>query len=460
MQCLQIVVAVKALALMVARRRPCRRLDGQCLGNAVIADILNYNRLNLNRVKYSVVNGAKVAYYPMEGVRSIVVKVMLKAGSWYESGQNWGNFHLMEHLLFQGTERFPSKEKLDVFRYEHGITVDASTGGESMMVVFKFPAVELTAGMEFVEQFLFHNLIKVDRLENEIKVISQEYSDKWSRPLVRFERALSEQLYGKEHLFTRDGMGNIEFIKKSNSEQLRNLYKQFFQPRSMVITLVGGFEQTVMEKTMISLLESRVNSEMPGLVLPAINPTSRELWLKDKVDQTYLSWQWVLPAPEAYISVRRLAIGLGNFMLGGSSNSFLFQKLRSQNGLVYHVSSSYTSYPLLSLITISLSVRSELKVKAIEAVRSAVEAYRSTKVDDGQLQRNKKHIDYQLLMSFDSIGVIADSLTKDLFYEDKIYLPEDKIEIRKKITPELIEESMFAYLKMSDAYMGVLEPIS
>ena len=42
-----------------------------------------------------------VSIFEIPGVRSVAISAMVKAGSWYEKGRDWGLAHLAEHMFFK-----------------------------------------------------------------------------------------------------------------------------------------------------------------------------------------------------------------------------------------------------------------------------------------------------------------------------------------------------------------------
>src|SRR6476619_2462326 len=53
-------------------------------------------------------NGLRVLTIPMPGMESATVLVMVAAGSRYETRQNSGISHFLEHMAFKGTKKRPS----------------------------------------------------------------------------------------------------------------------------------------------------------------------------------------------------------------------------------------------------------------------------------------------------------------------------------------------------------------
>ena len=53
-------------------------------------------------------NGIRVITIPMESVKSATVLVLVGAGSRYETKENNGISHFLEHMAFKGTKKRPT----------------------------------------------------------------------------------------------------------------------------------------------------------------------------------------------------------------------------------------------------------------------------------------------------------------------------------------------------------------
>lgn len=46
------------------------------------------------------INGLRVILYPIKGLPAVKANLVIRAGSSYEEGKDWGAFHFIEHLSF------------------------------------------------------------------------------------------------------------------------------------------------------------------------------------------------------------------------------------------------------------------------------------------------------------------------------------------------------------------------
>ena len=107
------------------------------------------------------INKTKVVLFPIKSVRSVEIDITMKCGSWYETGENWGAFHFLEHMILQGTKKFPSSEKISEFTKENGIHYNAFTSREKISLPLNIPDVNLNKGLQILEEVIFNPIISI-----------------------------------------------------------------------------------------------------------------------------------------------------------------------------------------------------------------------------------------------------------------------------------------------------------
>src|SRR5664279_1997251 len=75
-------------------------------------------------------NGLRVITAPMPGMYSVTVAVNVAVGSRFEADVEAGSAHLIEHMLFKGTERRPTAEIISDTIERVGGMLNASTDKE------------------------------------------------------------------------------------------------------------------------------------------------------------------------------------------------------------------------------------------------------------------------------------------------------------------------------------------
>lgn len=414
----------------------------------------------MSNTKILEINNAKVALYPVKGVRSVIVYVMVEGGPWYETGNQWGAFHLLEHLLFEGNNKLKTHNEIESYRQSYGISNDAWTSGRNVGFWFKFPDISINQGFEFLDNFLFNPLIPEDKFSKEISVIEQEYKDRWDDPMTRFNRIINKNLFGKNHIFNRDAIGQPEYLKSITRSHLLKLHQDFFQPQNFSISVVGNFNLNTVIDNLSLMLGNQTNKFNIKSNWNLIQPEVKHVGYQDKVRQSYFVANWIISPDKKMDYKTEIGLNIFNFILSGSSNSILFKKIRQELGLVYSINSRSLSYPNAHTFEIWSSVDSNNINILTENIKNTLKEFLETPINENVFEQSRYYMDLQTLMSYDSIYNIGNSLVDDLFYNHKIYSPEDRIKIAKSINPEEIRILLKERMDWKNAYINVMSPES
>ncbi len=404
------------------------------------------------------INKTKIALYPIKGIRTVVLNVMMKGGSWHEKGPNWGAFHLLEHLLFEGTQKFKTHQDFEIYKQDYGISNNAWTGGRTTGFWFQFPDISIKEGLNLFNEVVFNPLIPEEKISKEISVVAQEYKDRWDSPMARFDQIQIENLIGKNHPFGRDGLGQPDYLKTLKREDLLEIKTQYYQPQNMSISIAGNFDVDTVKKELSLILNQYPNGDKVETDWSLIDPQKKYLGYQDDVNQSYLIINWFLSIGKSYDLKTRYGINMLSYMLGGGPNSILFKKIRQELGLVYSIKSRFWTLPKTSAFEIWASVDNKNLTVLTENIKNIVYDFLNNPIDEKEYERAHHYMDLQTLMSYDSIYNIGKNMVEDLFHHQKVYTPEDKIKIAKSIDPEKIRLLLKEKLVWNDAFISVMSP--
>ena len=108
-------------------------------------------------------NGLRILTSPMHHTRSVSIGFFIGAGSRYESDEQGGVFHFIEHMLFKGTEKRPTARDIAVAIEGIGGIFNASTGCESSLYWIKVAQPHLDIAIEVLVDMLRHSISLIQR---------------------------------------------------------------------------------------------------------------------------------------------------------------------------------------------------------------------------------------------------------------------------------------------------------
>jgi predicted Zn-dependent peptidase len=386
--------------------------------------------------KYTItkINKTKVVLYPIKNVRSIQINLTIKCGSWYENKDNRGYFHFLEHMLFHGNRTFHSTEEMMAFTKDNGIYTNASTSGKEINFFLEVPDVNLTNGLKVFEETIFYPLFPEDKIKNELGVITQEIKSKWDRPETRFFDQEDKLIFGENHPYTQDPLGNIETLQHISSSILKDLHNQYFQPQNMIMTIVGNVGNTdILIKKLTKIFNKHPNNFLSKFVPPTIKPSTSKIFIyHDKPEQETISLIWILRDKQKPNRKQKVYQKLYSNIIGNSVDSFLFKIFRLKYGLVYSINSQISNYDNCSLLEIYCQIDPKNSPKFFEVFDQEMATIFS-KIDQYVFKQMIKYQNYQALMVYDSVKEISQWITSEAINYQKIFLPEDYISLTKKI---------------------------
>lgn len=186
-------------------------------------------------------NGLRVTLRQAPGLKRSAAALRVAAGS-HDVPLEWpGLAHFLEHLLFLGTERFPTDQALMAYVQSHGGQVNASTRERTTDFFFELPTSAFSAGLERLSDMLAHPRMNPDDQLREREVLDAEFVA-WSQdPAAQQERALYEGLPAT-HLLRGFHAGNRNSLKvelPAFQQALKDLHQQFYRTGQMTLSLVG-----------------------------------------------------------------------------------------------------------------------------------------------------------------------------------------------------------------------------
>jgi len=147
-------------------------------------------------------NGLRILSAPMPGTRSVSVSLYVGAGSRYETPSEAGLSHLLEHLLFKGSEKRPSAQLISETIDSVGGVMNAGTDRELTVYYAKVARPHFQRAADVLADMIRHPLIEAAEIEKERKVVIEELASIEDSPAqlvdVRDERA--PPLVGGEQL--------------------------------------------------------------------------------------------------------------------------------------------------------------------------------------------------------------------------------------------------------------------
>ncbi len=286
-------------------------------------------------------NGIRIVTDTLAGAESIALGVWVGVGTRHEDMAQNGVAHMLEHMLFKGTEKRTAKDISEVIE-DAGGHMNAYTGREMTAYYIHILKDHTDLALDVLSDMLQNATFPEDELERERAVILQEihmYED--TPDDVVFERA--QMAAFPNQALGASGLGTIDIVQKLGRDDLKNYIASRYSCDRIVLSAAGAVDHDAFVKKVAELFThfspANTSGIIPGLS-PALYNPSPSLVDKD-TEQAHLviGFQGIKHTDVRYSAARILSS-----VLGGGTSSRLWQEIREKRGLVYSISSFRESY--------------------------------------------------------------------------------------------------------------------
>ena len=180
------------------------------------------------------------------------ITLVVKAGSVHETEEQRGLAHFVEHMAFNGTERFAKQEiisYLESIGSGLGADVNARTGFDDTLYFLEIPTndPEITeTAFRILSDWAYEVSFEPEEVELERGVVLEEWR-LYQGFGSRLQDNLLRLLFGSSLYAHRSPIGLPEVIETAPVRLLRDYYERWYRPDLMAVVAVGDFDVDVIE---------------------------------------------------------------------------------------------------------------------------------------------------------------------------------------------------------------------
>ena len=395
-------------------------------------------------------SGVRVVTEAMPSVRSVSLGFWIGTGSRYEDDRQAGLSHLLEHLLFKGSEKYGSLEIDQIFD-GMGAELNAGTGKETTSVYARVIDDHVAEAFDVMADMVFRPAL--NDIESERAVILEEIAMYEDDPQEKVFDLLGEAVFG-HHPLGRAIIGRADVIAGTPAEQIARFHAERYQPANIVIAAAGAVEHEPFVELAARAIAARTNGK-PPVAPTAPQPGSPRRRFERKDTEQYhvcLGGSGLARHDE-----RRFALRVLDNVFGGTSSSRLFQEVRERRGLAYAVYSFTSAYQDTGQIGLYLGTRPDNITEGLAVVASELARMREDPATPEELERAKENLKGRVVLALESTGARMNRLGSELLAEMPLLSLDETVERIDAVSQEdlagLVEE-LWAPERLSAAGIG------
>jgi zinc protease len=403
-------------------------------------------------------NGLKVILLENHKAPLVTFQVWYRVGSRNEAWGKTGLSHMLEHMMFKGTEKVGPEEFSRIIQ-ENGGDDNAFTSHDYTAYFENLSADRVQVAIDMEGDRMQNLMLREEDFRTERMVVMEE---RRLRTEDNPQAVLTEQIMAnafQTHPYHWPIIGWMEDIARFTLEDLKAYYKTYYNPVNAILVVVGDFKK----EELLPKIEEAFGSYPKGMA---------PIQDRDK-DPPQIGERRVFVKKEAQLPTILMAYHVPNLrdsdsyileviatLLSGGKSSRLYQSLVREKRLVL---SADADHDLVSrdpsLFTLSADLLPGKEVSEVEkAFDQEIERLQREPVGKQELEKAKNQIEASFIFGQDSIFnqamLLAHHEIAISWKAINDYLPSIR-----KVTPEDIQRVAKKYLIPDNRTVGILIPL-
>ncbi|MFH1829800.1 MAG: pitrilysin family protein [Pseudomonadota bacterium] len=390
-------------------------------------------------------NGATLLVIENHHLPVVSIYAAALGGTRFETSRTNGISELMARTMTKGTNR---RSAVNIAKDIEAIAghIDAFSGRNSCGVRCEFLSEHLHEGFEIFADVLTNPSFSSQEVSKERSILLKAIKDQEDALSTLAFAEFLKALFPK-HPYGLRNLGTKESVRKLTAENLKRFHKSIMRAENMIITVAGdvnSHELTNLANEMLSNLP-RGQAKLPRLKSDKqpTKPIEKTVTKREKQQaHIVIGFQGTqFKSPDHY------AMTVLNNILSGQGGR-LFRELRDKMSLAYAVSSLNQEGIEPGYFAVYIATEPAKVDTAVKGILAELEAIRTKKVDDEELNRSKQYLVGVYDLNLQRNGAIASTHTFNCLYG----LPYDEVE---KYPQKIMRVNADDVLKAAKKYINL-----
>jgi predicted Zn-dependent peptidase len=328
--------------------------------------------------------------------------VWVRTASAHELRPKMGVSHLLEHMVFKGTERRTAQE-IALALESRGGSLDAYTSRDSTAYHARVLDADLARALDVITDMVRRPVLRDSDLSLERQVVLEEISTVEDTPDDEVFDLAYETMW-PTHPYGFQILGTKETVSALSADDLKHLHSRAYFPGNCIIAAGGNLTHEALLKELEtqgwfdgSGKTAPPNPPPVPPVPPAVRSVTRS-FEKDTAQTHIVFGTDTVP----YADRRKYGLLVLSNIFGGGMSSRLFQRIREELGLAYAIYSFTSFYRSVGMAGVYVGTAPARAEKAAEAIRGEFAKMAREGLRGEALEDAKQQTLGQLMLSLES----------------------------------------------------------
>ncbi len=418
------------------------------------------------RADTPILGASSITFRPLPSGLRVVVKeshatnlvslwVGVRAGSRFETPQNNGASHLIEHLVYRGSAHTKPGEVMQIIEDAGGVS-NAETEKDythyyAIVTSEHFPKV-----LNALSDAILHPTFDPAELNNEKRAVVLELQRHDSNPINMAEDAATSDFF-RVHPYRLIAGGTEESVRRLSREMLQEFHRKFYVAGNMSVVVVGDVKASEVIEQVAQAFASASTSPPPQTTIPAepLVKGVRRVTRTAPLEQVMISFAFRAPGivkPEDVWTMDVLMT-----LLGEGRASRLYRTLQERSPIVTAFETTYLTRRDPGVFLISAIVPDANVEKAQRLILNEIQSVRRDLVSDAELGRAKGLVIGQYAGQNETVDGQAGVLC---FYETLSHYADavNYVDNVRKVSAEQLRRVAQTYLDPESYTVAILRP--
>lgn len=189
---------------------------------------------------YTLDNGLRLVVNEDKTTELVAVNMLYKVGAKNEEEDHTGFAHLMEHLMFSGSENY---KDFDMLINSMGGESNAFTNNDITNFYVSIPYIYLETILKIEADRMQNLIIDEEHLSVQKRVVTEEFKQRYlNQPYGDLYKEMRELSF-KVHPYKWQTIGkDISHIESATLSIVKDFYNEYYQPNNAILSISGNVE--------------------------------------------------------------------------------------------------------------------------------------------------------------------------------------------------------------------------
>lgn len=344
------------------------------------------------------INNTKVVYHYLPS-KLTNIQILTNVGSASEDKDNWGMAHILEHMFFKGSKKYPGPLDIQTASNDIGGKLNAWTWVDQTVYHITVLNDFFRKGFDILADMYQNPLFPEDEFVKELNPILSEMRRGEDNPDGYLSNRLMPAMIGEDA--GHPVIGTEESVRAATVDKIHLFRKRFYGGNNTMISIVGGVSEEDVVAIVSELFTLPLAAEQPRVPKVVYNSGSMSLTKAGITEAVYLLAYPVLDR----FHPDRFKQSLMTYILGGNDSGMLHERIREELGMsCYGIFASQVHFDSHSMLEVSTGIDPEQLDQCHDEVMKQINKIMTQKIDDTRLSRAKASLRTSIAAASENSG--------------------------------------------------------